>query len=107
MEVCGLVFVMTDGGVIDVRKFIERDFVVESQALVSLFDMVAMIPIRGQLLYCLVPGFPGRALENSPSFAVGNKLQTSIYEAKPAAMPESRVKVSHLAQLRNNPAFVD
>src|SRR6266496_1278686 len=101
-----LVFVVSHCSVIDVCHFVESEFAIEAQTIIALFRLVTAITKSGKLLHFGVTWFRLIAIENSPGPAASDKLQSRIYQTQPTTVFEAGVKVPHLAQFRDNPAFI-
>ena len=101
-----LVFIMAHCCVINVSEFVESELAVETQIVVALLELVAAITVRRKLLHLFMTRDGVVPIKNAPGASAGKELQSSIDQGQPATMFEARVKVSHLAQLRNDPAFL-
>ena len=76
------------------------------QPVVTLLDIVAAVAVSRKLLHLLVTRLRFGAIKNSPRAAAGDELKPGVHHSQPAAMLEARMKVSHLAQLGNDPTLV-
>src|SRR6266404_5881952 len=101
----GLIFVVRNRGVIDVRDFVEGKRAVEAQVFVSLGRAVAVIAVGGKLLHCFVPRLLMIAIENSPGAAPGDVLQAGINHSQPTTVTKTRMKVSIAPQLWCDPTL--
>src|SRR5882724_1670685 len=103
----GLVLTVTDCGVVNVGQLIKCYLAVKLEAVVPLLEIVSAVAIGRELLHLLMACRCPCAIEEPPGSAPGDELKPGIHETQPAAVFETRMKVSDLAQLRNNPALAN
>ena len=105
MQVRGLIFVMTNRGMIDVGHFVERELLVEAKILVARRRSVAVVAIRGQLLHRFMAGLLMISIEDAPGATAGDVLQSAIDHSQPATVTKACMEVSIPSQFRRNPTF--
>src|SRR5947209_4858540 len=101
----GLVFVVRDCRVVNVRHLVEGELAVEAKPAVALIHVVAVIAVVLQLLQGRVPRLKARAVEESPRATARDELKTRVRESEPAPVFERRVKVPNAPKLRRYPAL--
>src|SRR5260370_24189263 len=74
MQVHRLIFIMGNGGVVDVGNFVEGEGAVKSKVFVSLGRVVSAITVRGKLLHRFVTRLLMVTIKNSPRSPAGYVL---------------------------------
>src|SRR6266446_2197031 len=107
MQMHRLIFIMRDGGVVDVCYFVEGERAVKPKVSVSLGRTVPVITVDGELLHRFVARFLMVTIKNSPGPPTSHVLQTGVSHSQPTTMPKPCMKISILAQLWGNPTIFD
>src|SRR5205085_5009012 len=101
----GLVFVVRDGRVVNVRHLVEGELAVEAEIAVALVEVVAAVAEVLELLQSRVARLKARAVEQPPRAPARYELQSDVREPEPAAVLEGRVEVSHASKLFRDPTL--
>src|SRR5438874_13568380 len=99
----GLIFIVADRCVIDVGQLVEGQLAVEAKAVVTLFDVIALVAELRELTHDFVTRLGLGSVEQAPRAPAGDELQTGVDNAQPAPVLEARVKITDTAQLPRDP----